>query len=194
MAYQLAPGERVIVAARPQAGSLVWPAVLFVLIPAASAFGAGWLTRNRFTLPSAVQPWFPAFIWAIAAVGLLLVLLYCLRPLLRWLGTRYVLTNRRLMKRLGLLRRHEVQNSLVAVHEVSIRQSLLQRARRCGDLIVDMGNGRATAYVGVPEVALFRDITLETIEQLPQTAMFDGFNYGYELDQTRDSWNGTLPQ
>lgn len=194
MAYQLAPGERVIVATRPQAGSLVWPAALFVLIPAACAFGAGWLTRHRLSFAPAVQPWVPAAIWAIAAVGLLLVLLYCLRPLLRWLGTRYVLTNRRLMKRRGLLRRHEVRIPLVAVHEIGVRQSLLQRARRCGDLIVDMGNGRATVYVGVPEVALFRDITLETIEELPQTAMFDGFNYGYELDQTRDSWNGTLPQ
>lgn len=194
MAYQLAPGERVIVATRAQAGSLVWPAMLFVLVPAACAFGAGWLTRHRLTFPAAAQPWVPAALWTIAAVGLLLVLFYCLRPLLRWLGTRYVLTNRRLIKRRGLLRRHEVQNPLVAVHEVGVRQSLFQRMRRCGDLIVDMGNGRATLYVGVPEVALFRDITLEKIEELPQTAMFDGINYGYEMDRARDSWNGTLPQ
>lgn len=194
MAYRLAPGERVVVATRPQAGSLVWPAVLFVLIPAACAFGAGWLTRNRYMLPSAVQPWFPAFIGTIAVIGLLLVLLYCLRPLLRWVGTRYVLTNRRLMKRRGLLRRHEVQQPLVAVHETAVRQSLLQRASRCGDLVVDLGNGRKTVYVGVPEVARFRDITLETIEELPQTAMFDGINYGYEPNQGRDSWDGTLPQ
>ncbi|WP_051299398.1 PH domain-containing protein [Arthrobacter castelli] len=194
MGYRLAPGERVIVAARPQAGSLVWPAVLFVLIPAACAFGAGWLTRNRFTFPSAVQQWFPAFVWTIAAVSVLLVLLYCLRPLLRWLGTRYVLTSRRLIKRRGLLRRREMQTPLVAVHQVEIRQSLFQRLRRCGDVVVDLGNGRAAVYVGVPEVHRFRDITLETIEDLPQTAMFDGVNYGYELDQARDSWNGTLPQ
>lgn len=194
MAYQLAPGERVIVATRPQAGPLVWPAVLFVLIPAACAFAAGWIIRQRPSLEVSMQSWIPAAVWTVAVLGLLLVILYCIRPLLKWLGTRYVLTSRRLMKRRGLLRRHELQSPLVAVHQVGIRQSLFQRAVRSGDLRVDMGNARPTVYVGVPEVARFRDITLETIEELPQTAMFDGINYGYELDRTRDSWNGTLPQ
>ncbi|WP_026534880.1 PH domain-containing protein [Arthrobacter sp. H14] len=192
MGYELAPGERVILLTRPQPGSLAWPAVLFILIPAGCTFAAGWLTRNQGTFDAGVRAWMPAAMMAITGVGLVLLLLYCLRPLLGWLGTRYVLTSRRLISRRGLLRRNELQSPLVAVQQLGMQQSLRQRALRSGNISIDLGNGRRTTYVDVPEVARFRNIVLQTIEDLPQTAMFNGLDFRHEIDQSQDSWDGTL--
>lgn len=188
MGYQLAPGERVILLTRPQAGSLVVPALLFILIPALCAFAAGWLTRNRATFEAGFQPWITAALWAVVAIGVVLVLLYCLRPLLRWLGTQYVLTNRKLISRRGWLHRSERESPLVAVRQIGSHQSVRQRALRCGNITLDMGNGHSARFVDVPEVARFRSIVARTIEDLPRTAMFDGADFGYELDRPQDSW------
>lgn len=192
MGYELAPGERVILLTRPQGRSLVFPAALFILIPAGCAFAAGALVRNQQSLDPGIGAWVPAAVAAIAVVGLVLMMLGCLRPLLRWLGTRYVLTSGRLISRRGILRRHELQSPLVAVRQVGMVQSMRQRVLRCGNICLDMGNGQGTTYVDVPEVSRFRYIVLQTIEDLPQTAMFDGSDFRYEVDRRRDSWDGTL--
>ena len=188
MAHQLAPGERVIVFTRPQARTLVLPAAAFVLIPALCAFGVGWLLRHRAEFDPAVAPWVPVAAWVIVAVGLVLLLWCSLKPLARWLSTHYLLTNWRLTIRHGWLRRREQESHLVAIRQIGITQTLLQRVLRCGNITLDLGHGRTTTYVDIPEVAKFRSILTRCIEQLPHSAMFDGFGLepGYEQGQELD--------
>lgn len=180
VAQQLAPGERVIVRTRPQARTLALPAIAFVLVPALCAFSLGWLLRHRMEFDPAVAPWVPAGAWLIATIALLLILWYSVRPLTRWLSTEYLLTNWRLTRRQGWLRRREQEHYLSAIRQIDTSQSLPQRLLRCGNITLELAHGSSAAYVDVPEVAKFRSILTGCIEQLPQTAMFDGYAAEYE--------------
>lgn len=184
---RLEPGEQVIVAARPHAGPLLGPVLLAAAACSAGGFALGYLGRD--SLPEAVADW--AFVLAPAVVVLTLLLLvrFCLPPVLRWNATRYVLTNRRLIQRRGVLRRREHDLPLASIYQLETRQGILQRMQRAGTLRIDLGRGRVIDYPSVPEVHRFKSIVLATIEQLPLTVMFDGVDIeastGYD-----DDWSG----
>jgi len=190
MRLKLASGERVIVAARPQARRLAGPIAVFLVIVAVLFFGLGWLHRNSPALPAWLAEWTPALPWVLAAAAGLLVLRFSVRPVARWLGTRYILTSRRLIARRGWPRKRWQENLLIGVYQVHTRQSLLQRPLRSGTLVVDLGYGRSASFTDVPEVERFKGFVLAAIEELPQTAMFDGvdMNDGQEVDTYR--WEG----
>lgn len=185
MRFDLAQGEHIIVRTRAQARSLVFPALFFILLVAAAGFGAGWLARNRNSFDPALSQWIPAMAIAAAAAaaGVVLMLRFCARPLLRWLGTRYVLTSRRLIARSGFTRRREEQYPLVAIVHIGSSQSLLQRSLRSGNISLQVGQSRSSRFVNVPEIARFRNIMLAAIEALPQTAMYDGVGFMDEAGQ-----------
>ena len=187
MRLKLDPGERVIVLARPQARRLFWPFVLFLAVLGAAGFGLGWLSRAG--LPEWITPWLPALRAAVLVAAVLLVLRACVVPLLRWLSTRYLLTNRRLIVRRGWGRRSEQQVLLAAVYSVRIEQDLLQRVLRSGRLDADLGYGRFWRLPDVPEVARFRALVVRAIEDLPRTEFPDRFD-GVDMERLQQSEYG----
>ncbi|EMY33219.1 hypothetical protein D477_016030 [Arthrobacter crystallopoietes BAB-32] len=183
MRLKLDPGERVIVRARPQARRLFWPAVVFLAVLGAAGFGLGWLSRAG--LPAWIVEWVPLLRAAVLVLAGVLVLRVCLVPLLRWLSTRYLLTNRRLLVRRGWGRRSEQEVLLAGIFALRTEQNLLQRMLRSGNLHADMGYGRFWRLPDVPEVARFRALVVQAIEDLPRTAMFDGFDGVDGVDMER---------
>lgn len=176
MRRALLPGEQTIVVTRPQGRSLVWPSVVFVLAPALCAYAAALLRRKDLAATApALADSRDSLTLALLAATVLVLLFFCLRRLLEWAGTRYLLTTRRLIARRGLLRRSEQQYPLAAVRSLDCRQSLLQRFLRSGNLVMDLGAEGSRVLADVPEVDRFRAIAVEAIEDLPQTAMFDGY-------------------
>jgi len=187
---KLDPGERVIVITRPQARRLFWPAVAFLVVLAAGGFGAGWLSRED--LPA----WLADWRMPLLLIGLLLAVLLAgkmsVLPLLRWLGTRYLLTNRRLIIRQGWGRRREHQLLLASIFGLATEQNLLQRMLRSGQLRADVGYGRYSVLPDVPEVVRFRSLVVKAIEDLPRTAMFDGVDVErlQEMEYGEEGWQG----
>lgn len=168
----LAPGEQVIVRSRPQAKSLTLPVLVFLLVPAAAGFALAWLGRGSLgRLAPALAGWQSALMNIVVVLALLLWILYPLRRYLRWAGTCYTLTSRRIVVRTGWLRRSRQDFPLAAVRNLGSRQSGLQRILRSGTIALDLGQGESAWMADMPEVARFRNFALAAIDELPHSSL-----------------------
>ncbi|MEE2521697.1 PH domain-containing protein [Pseudarthrobacter sp. J75] len=169
MRKDLLPGEQVIVLTRPQPRALTAPAAVFVLTPALAAFASAWIIKGEAaTLLPVVEG---LEFWLVAAcvvLGAWIWLGYCLPRLMRWSGTRYILTSRRAIARFGTVRRRDRQLSLAAVRNVLVSQSILQRMLRSGNISLESGYGGSLVFPDMPEVSRFRNFVLEAIDDLPE--------------------------
>lgn len=171
MRLKLREAERVIVKSRAHPRALAGPVLAMLLVVGGTAYTLGRL--NRSMLPDAVVEWRPLLQTVLLVVAAVLLGLWTLRPLLRWNAGWYFLTNRRLVQRAGLSRRSEREIPLVGIVALETNQSVVQRWSGSGDLLVDLGHGRTTELTDVPGIHRMRELTIEAIEALPRTAMFD---------------------
>lgn len=165
----LAPGEQVIAITRPQPRTLAGPAAAFIAAPAAAAFVSAWTLRGEAArlIPVLSAAWAPWIVLACALAAAWIWLAYCLPRLLRWQGTRYMLTSRRVVARYGMLRRRDEQVNLAAVRSVRVHQSVLQRILRSGNISLETGYQGEVSLRDVPEAARFRDFVLDALDELP---------------------------
>ncbi|KRE77422.1 PH domain-containing protein [Arthrobacter sp. Soil763] len=170
MRKELFPGEQVIVVTRPQPRTLIAPALVFILISAATAFACAWILRGgpARLVPAATPEWTPWLLGACLALAGWVLLAYCLPRVLAWHASRYTLTSQRLIARHGLWRRRDQQVPLGAVRNVVVEQTLLQRSLRSGTISLETGHPGGAVIPDVPEVMTFRDFILDAIEELPQ--------------------------
>ncbi|MDN3905217.1 PH domain-containing protein [Arthrobacter sp. YD2] len=184
MRVRLSQGEYIIAAGRPHARSLWKPLALAGATGAAAGYALGWLGRD--TLPGQLAEWSPYLQPAVIVLALLVLLRYCLPPVLCWFTGRIILTDRRLIRRQGVLLRREHEIALAAIYQLEIRQTVTDRMQRSGTLVLDLGHGRIMQYPAVPEVHRFRSLVVSAIGQLPLTAMFDGVDIegdgGYDYE------------
>lgn len=164
----LVPGEQVITITRPQPRKLAGPAAAFILAPAAAAFASAWTLRGEATrlTPVITAEWTPWMVLASILAAAWIWLAYCLPRLLRWQGTRYILTSRRLVARYGMVRRRDEQVNLDSVRNVTVHQSVLQRILRSGNISLETGYQGVVTIRDVPEAARFRDFVLDAVAEL----------------------------
>ncbi|MQA02755.1 MAG: PH domain-containing protein [Streptosporangiales bacterium] len=144
---RLAPGEQIYHQLHPHWQVLVGPVFLFLVCVGAGGFLAA-------VLP---ETWMRA---AIAVICLLVVLLWVLRPFLRWYTTTYTLTDRRVLIREGIFTRSGRDIPLARVTDVAFRHTLWQRMLRTGTLILESAGEQGQAVLtNVPSVeTVQRDI------------------------------------
>jgi membrane protein YdbS with pleckstrin-like domain len=161
MRNRLFSGEQVIVQSRPQARSLAVPALAFILIPAAAAYLLAVLRPTRFgeAFPQ-LADWQPFLVTAVLVLAAAGELLYPVRQWLRWAGTLYTLTDRRIILRTGWLSRRRMDIPLEGIRHLQSRQDLLQRLLRSGTVYLDLGIEGSCNMRNVPEVARFREFAL----------------------------------
>jgi uncharacterized membrane protein YdbT with pleckstrin-like domain len=121
----LGEGERVVVSTRTHPKALVVPILVFILICAVAGFLAA-------AVPSD-QGWLTLIIAALAVVA---ILLWVVRPFLTWLTSSYTVTNLRLITRRGVLTRHGHDLPIHRINDVSYERQLLDRMLGCGTLVV----------------------------------------------------------
>jgi uncharacterized membrane protein YdbT with pleckstrin-like domain len=73
----------------------------------------------------------------VAAVAVLVLMVWLMIPVLRWRLTTYELTTRRLQIRGGIVTRHGRDIPLVRITDVSFEQGPLDRLLGCGRLVVE---------------------------------------------------------
>jgi membrane protein YdbS with pleckstrin-like domain len=169
MRKDLVPGEQVITTTRPQPRKLAGPAAAFIAAPAAAAFAAAWTLRGETArlVPWLSAAWTPWVVLACILAVAWIWLAYCLPRLLRWQGTRYILTSRRIVARYGMMRRRDVQVNLAAVRNVTVHQTVLQRILRSGNISLETGYQGDVRIQDVPEAFRFRDFVLDAMDELP---------------------------
>lgn len=127
----LAEGERIDLELRPHWKALVLP--VFALLITCAAAG--------FLLVIAPSPSKTSgeIVWIIiGVVALASIIWFTVRPWMHWLFSNYVVTNRRLIIRLGFIHRVGRDLPLEKINDVSFRHdSLLDRMLGCGTLVVE---------------------------------------------------------
>jgi uncharacterized membrane protein YdbT with pleckstrin-like domain len=159
----LADDEQVVLHRHPHVKHLI-PAVLVLLLATAvAAFVAGFVSPRQWD-PTAKNVIF-AVIWAIwlLAVGWL-----TLWPFLAWLTTHFVITERRVMFRGGLLSRSGIDIPLARILHVEFSRGIVDRILRTGTLIIESASQDPWEFYDVPRVeqvhALLYHEVFDTLE------------------------------
>ena len=119
-------GEHVVVSTRTHPKVLVLPLVVLVVTLAIAAF----LGRTGSGGAAAVMH---LVVWVIAAM---VILWFVLRPLVMWATTSYTFTNRRFIKRSGLIAKSGRTIPLNRISGVDFEIGLVDRMFGCGTLVV----------------------------------------------------------
>lgn len=93
--------------------------------------------------------------WFVVGAGVLALVFWALIPFLRWRTTLYVLTNRRLITRSGILSRQGRDMPLTRVNDASFSHNVIDRMLGCGTLIIESAGERGQLVLtAVPKVEL----------------------------------------
>lgn len=155
-------GERVVVSTRTHPKALIGPGCwLLAILVAVTLLGRGVDDRLAGTARSAV-----AVALAVAAVALAAVLV--LRPFLVWLTTTYTFTDRRFIKRAGLIAKEGRTIPLNRISGVDFEIGVVDRIFGCGTLIVsDASTDGRVLLADIPHV---ERVQLQVAEQLHRLA------------------------
>ena len=98
--------------------------------------------------------------WIILAAALIILVGWSLRPFLVWLTTRYVITDRRVLMRTGVLSRNGRDVPMSRVNDVSFSHTVIERLFGSGTLVIESAGERGqVTLTDVPHVeAVQREI------------------------------------
>ncbi|YAL84590.1 PH domain-containing protein [Dermacoccaceae bacterium W4C1] len=130
----LAQGERVELELRTHIKKIVVPLLVLVLTVA--------ITSLLLRLVSA-QDWPGWLNWVVLALAVAALIAWVIVPILQWRTTIYVVTNRRLITREGLLTRTGRDIPLYRINDVTYEKGVLDRILGCGTLIVSDATDKA---------------------------------------------------
>jgi uncharacterized membrane protein YdbT with pleckstrin-like domain len=128
MGIPMSDGEEVVLDLHPHWGQLFVPVLVFLVVVGAGGFGAAVIPSGRYQADGR---------WAVLVVGVVVIGWFTVLPYLRWLTTRYVLTDQRLVIRTGVIARHGRDVPLDRVNDVSFSETLFERMLRSGTLVVE---------------------------------------------------------
>jgi membrane protein YdbS with pleckstrin-like domain len=176
MRKELLPGEQVIAVTRQQGRSLFLPVLAFIVVPAVAAYACAWVIKGNAQrlAPFITVEWTPWLMGAAVVLAAWLLLAYSFKRVLHWRSVRYILTSRRILAKYGMFRRNDWQVSLMAVRNVGVHQTLVQRALHSGNISLDTGHSGVAVLNDVPLVGKFRGFILDAMDELPKGEVFEG--------------------
>jgi uncharacterized membrane protein YdbT with pleckstrin-like domain len=150
MAYPeevLGPDEELLLHTHPHPKMLVAPALVFLIGTAVAGFAAG-LAAGHLGDPTLRQ----GALIAVGVLWLLLVITRCTGRLIEWKSTHFVITNRRVLVREGVLTHTGRDIPLSRISSVQFRNGLLDRMVGTGTLIIDSSSQEPLEYDDIPQV------------------------------------------
>lgn len=141
----LGDGEEVVMAMRPHWKEMVWPAIVLVVVSPVATYVAAVVPDGS------AQKWLRL---AIAVVAVLVILRWTVWPFLKWITTSYVVTDRRIITRVGVIARLGRDMPISRINDVTFEHSgILERMLGCGTLIVESAGERGQLVLrDVPRV------------------------------------------
>jgi uncharacterized membrane protein YdbT with pleckstrin-like domain len=159
MAYQhsLTADEEPVLFLRPHWKTLIRPFLLAVIVVAAALVAEVFAAGSKGA--AAVQ-------LAIAAVAILVLMLWLAVPVLRWRTTTYELTTRRLRMREGIVTRRGRDIPLVRINDVSFEKGLLDRLLGAGRLVVESAGEHGQILLNdIPHVEQVQGTLFRLVEE-----------------------------
>lgn len=143
-AKHLARGEQIDMELRTHVKEIFFPLIIGVVTIVLALAGSIWFSDKGWS------GWATLALWIVA---LLVLFFFVLVPILRWQTTYYVLTNRRLITRRGILHKQGRDIPLYRINDVSYEKSLSDRIFGCGTLIIsDASEQAGVRLLDVPHV------------------------------------------
>lgn len=143
----LAGDERVVLHRHPHWKRLIGPVLVLLLATALAAFG-GAVVYNAGWSPTATN----VVLGVIAVVWLVVIGWLTVWPFLNWRSTHFVITDRRVMFRHGLLTRAGIDIPLARINSVEFRHGLVDRMLRTGTLIIESASQDPLEFNDIPQV------------------------------------------
>jgi uncharacterized membrane protein YdbT with pleckstrin-like domain len=140
----LGDGEALVLELRPHSKRLLRPAALLLVVAPVATFLAARVPAGGFQVSTR---------WMIAAAAVLVLLRWSVWPFLVWWNTLYVITDRRLVMRTGVIHRSGHDMPLSRLNDVAFSQGLIDRMLGCGDLVVESAGERGQVVLAdIPRV------------------------------------------
>jgi uncharacterized membrane protein YdbT with pleckstrin-like domain len=141
----LADDEEVVMALRPHWKEMVWPVVVLLVVSPVATYLATVIPDGGAQTPGRT---------AVAVVAVLVVLRLTVWPFLKWITTAYVVTDRRIITRTGVVARKGRDMPISRVNDVTFEHSgILERLLGCGTLVVESAGERGQLVLrDVPRV------------------------------------------
>ena len=150
----LNPGEHVVVTTRTHPKVLMLPVLILVLTLGVAAFvqrsGSGGLADVMHT-----------GVWVVAAI---VILIWVVRPAIAWATTSYTFTNRRFIKRSGLIGKEGRTIPLNRISGVDFEIGIIDRLFGCGTLVVS--DASEQGRVELEDVPRVEQVQLQVAEEL----------------------------
>ena len=158
MAYPtklLNDGEHVVISTRTHPKALIGPALILLVVVAAVLFLA---TLTDSTVLGAVA----------GAVAAAIVLWWVVRPFIEWLTTTYTFTNRRFIKRSGLIAKEGRTIPLNRISGVDFEIGVIDRVFGCGTLVVS--DASEQGRVELHDIPRVEEVQLKVADELHRLA------------------------
>jgi uncharacterized membrane protein YdbT with pleckstrin-like domain len=143
----LAKDEQVVLHRHPHWKRLIGPVLILIVASALAPFVAALVHRTDWD-PTAKN----VVTWVIVAIWLVIVGWFTVWPFLSWLTTHFVITDRRVMFRHGLLTRTGIDIPLARINSVEFRHGLINRMFRTGTLIIESASQDPLEFHDIPRV------------------------------------------
>ena len=143
----LADGEQVVLHRHPHFKRLIGPVLALLVTTALASFAAAVVSQTGWD-PRAQQ----VVSAVIAVIWLILVSWLALRPFFDWLTTHFVITDRRVMYRHGVLTRAGIDIPLARINSVEFRHGLVDRMLRTGTLVIESASQDPLEFHDIPGV------------------------------------------
>ncbi|MDT5154596.1 MAG: hypothetical protein QOI01_6329 [Mycobacterium sp.] len=143
----LAADERVVLHRHPHWKRLIGPVLLLLLATAAVGFGLGVVNHTDWD-----QMAKNIVMVVLGVIWLILIGWLTLWPLWSWRTTHFVITDRRVMFRHGVMTRSGIDIPLARINSVEFRHGLLDRMVGTGTLIVESASQDPLEFHDIPRV------------------------------------------
>ncbi|MBF9130586.1 PH domain-containing protein [Plantactinospora sp. S1510] len=152
----LTQDEHVVSHLHPHWKALIRPVVVLVLAIAAVVAGL-------VLLPSTGAGTIGG--WVIAAIALVLVVVFSVWPYLVWRTTHYLFTNERVLLQHGVFSRDRRDIPLGRINDHSMNQRFLERLLGCGTLTIESAGERGqSVLVDIPDVEKVQTTLYELVD------------------------------
>ncbi|KUI31181.1 hypothetical protein AU195_12270 [Mycobacterium sp. IS-1496] len=143
----LARDEQVVLHRHPHWKRLIGAVLVLLFTSAAAAFVAGYV--NTLAWDASAKN---VIFLVIGGIWLVLVGWLSLWPFLNWWTTHFVITDRRVMFRHGLVTRAGIDIPLARINSVEFRHGLLDRILRTGTLVIESAAQDPLEFHDIPRV------------------------------------------
>ena len=176
------PGERVLFNTRPRFSQSVTSAYLRLIILFLLLYFFTTIIRYLAAIQAQISTLLtiPFVEWSTDVVLLIILLLFLslIWTYLSWRSTCYIITNKRVMIKSGIISKKNVYMHFNKIQDVQVSQGFTQRISSAGDIEIFGGRDRTSLIlVNIPNPDKFEELLNQKIENIPQD---------YETQQTKD--------